>query len=111
MSYLRILPILSSMGGGSSGGPVAFDLSGNIKWRPMKIRTNDLVGPLSGMSYPARAFVPRGTFLPSQNAVQRKDICFNSRQFPHHKKENVGGGSSPNFGLRHRGKNQSSARV
>jgi hypothetical protein len=44
-----------------------------IKWRPIKIRANDLVGSISGMGYPTGHLFH--VELSSANAVQRKDIC------------------------------------
>jgi hypothetical protein len=43
-----------------------------IKWRPIKIRANDLVSPFSGMGYPAGHLFH--VELSSANAVQRKDL-------------------------------------
>ena len=57
---------------GQYRGPVPFYLA-RIKWRPIKIRANDLVSPLSGMSYPAGHLFH--VELSSANAVQRKDLC------------------------------------
>ena len=56
----------------------ALDLTG-IKWGPIKIRPNDLVGPLSGMSYPAGHLFH--VELSSANAVQRKNFRWTVANF------------------------------
>ena len=104
MSYLRILQPYPRSTGSIGSGTLYL---ARIKGRPIKIRANDLVGPLSGMSYPAGHLFH--VELSSANAVQREDLCSHSHQFPPHKRRRSAA-ARPHVGL-YTGKNQSSARL